>query len=65
MENTIAGDRMLSTINISGADVVDLSFLQQREEERKTKRETECWSTGVMVQSSPNSPSLHHSITPA
>jgi ABC-type nitrate/sulfonate/bicarbonate transport system substrate-binding protein len=38
MENMIASDRMLSTMNINGAEVVDLSFLKQLEEERKTKR---------------------------
>jgi hypothetical protein len=37
MENTIAGDRMLSTMNISGPDVMELSFLKQLEEERKSK----------------------------
>jgi hypothetical protein len=31
-------DRMLSTMNINGADVMDLSFLKQLEEERKTKK---------------------------
>jgi hypothetical protein len=29
---------MLSTMNINGADVMDLSFLKQLEEERKAKR---------------------------
>jgi ABC-type nitrate/sulfonate/bicarbonate transport system substrate-binding protein len=38
MENMIASDRMLSTMNINGADVMDLSFLKQLEEERKAKR---------------------------
>jgi ABC-type nitrate/sulfonate/bicarbonate transport system substrate-binding protein len=38
MENMIASDRMLSTMNINGADVMDLSFLKQLEEERKTKK---------------------------
>jgi NitT/TauT family transport system substrate-binding protein len=38
MENMIASDRMLSTMNINGADVMDLSFLRQLEEERKIKR---------------------------
>jgi hypothetical protein len=38
MENNIASDRMLSTMNINGADVMDLSFLKQLEEERKNKR---------------------------
>jgi ABC-type nitrate/sulfonate/bicarbonate transport system substrate-binding protein len=38
MENMIASDRMLSTMNINGADVMDLSFLRQLEEERKLKK---------------------------
>jgi ABC-type nitrate/sulfonate/bicarbonate transport system substrate-binding protein len=38
MENMIASDRMLSTMNINGADVMDLSFLKQLEEERKAKK---------------------------
>jgi NitT/TauT family transport system substrate-binding protein len=38
MENMISSDRMLSTMNINGADVMDLSFLKQLEEERKLKR---------------------------
>jgi ABC-type nitrate/sulfonate/bicarbonate transport system substrate-binding protein len=38
MENMIASDRMLSTMNINGADVMDLSFLKQLEEERKTRK---------------------------
>ena len=38
MENMIASDRMLSTMNINGADVMDLSFLRQLEEERKTRK---------------------------
>lgn len=38
MENMIASDRMLSTMNINGADVMDLSFLKQLEEERKSKK---------------------------
>lgn len=37
MENMIASDRMLSTMNINGAEVMDLSFLKQLEEERKAK----------------------------
>ena len=37
MENMIASDRMLSTMNINGADVMDLSFLRQLEEERRKK----------------------------
>jgi ABC-type nitrate/sulfonate/bicarbonate transport system substrate-binding protein len=38
MENMIASDRNLATMHINGADVMDLSFLKQLEEERKTKR---------------------------
>ena len=38
MENMIASDRLLSTMNINGADVMDLSFLKQLEEERKFKK---------------------------
>jgi NitT/TauT family transport system substrate-binding protein len=38
MENMIASDRALSTMNINPLDVLDLSFLQRLEEERKTKR---------------------------
>jgi NitT/TauT family transport system substrate-binding protein len=38
MENMIASDKLLATMNINGADVMDLSFLKQLEEERKTKR---------------------------
>ena len=38
MENMIASDRMLSTMNINGAEVMDLSFLKQLEEERKTRK---------------------------
>jgi NitT/TauT family transport system substrate-binding protein len=38
MENMIASDRTLATMNINGADVMDLSFLKQLEEERKAKR---------------------------
>jgi len=38
MENMIASDRVLSTMNINPMDVLDLSFLKQLEEERKTKR---------------------------
>ena len=38
LENMIASDRMLSTMNIKGADVMDLSFLRQLEEERKTRK---------------------------
>jgi hypothetical protein len=38
MENMIASDRVLSTMNITPLDVLDLSFLQKLEEERKGKR---------------------------
>ena len=38
MENMIASDRTLSTMSINPSDVLDLSFLKQLEEERKTKR---------------------------
>jgi NitT/TauT family transport system substrate-binding protein len=38
MENMIASDRLLSTMNINGAEVMDLSFLKQLEEERKAKK---------------------------
>jgi hypothetical protein len=34
----IATDKLLSTMNITGADVMDLSFLRQLEEERKNKK---------------------------
>jgi len=37
MENMIASDRVLSTMNVNPLDVLDLSFLKQLEEERKTK----------------------------
>ena len=38
MENMIASDRTLSTMSINAADVLDLSFLKQLEEERKTRK---------------------------
>jgi ABC-type nitrate/sulfonate/bicarbonate transport system substrate-binding protein len=38
MHNMIASDRLLSSMNIDGADVMDLSFLRQLEEERKSKK---------------------------
>ena len=38
MENMIASDRMLSTMNLNGADVMDLSFLKQLEDERKARK---------------------------
>jgi ABC-type nitrate/sulfonate/bicarbonate transport system substrate-binding protein len=38
MENMIASDRTLAAMNINGADVMDLSFLKQLEEERKGKK---------------------------
>jgi hypothetical protein len=34
----IASDRMLSTMNINGAEVMDLSFLRQLEQERNAKK---------------------------
>jgi hypothetical protein len=34
----IANDRLLSTMNINGADVMDLSLLKQLEEERKVRK---------------------------
>ncbi|HEY7164893.1 MAG TPA: ABC transporter substrate-binding protein [Candidatus Binatia bacterium] len=37
MENMIASDRTLSSMNINAADVLDLSFLKQLEEERKKR----------------------------
>jgi ABC-type nitrate/sulfonate/bicarbonate transport system substrate-binding protein len=38
MENMISSDRLLSTMNINGAEMLDLSFLKQLEEERKGKK---------------------------
>jgi NitT/TauT family transport system substrate-binding protein len=38
MENMIQSDRVLATANVTGTDVLDLSFLKQLEEERKTKK---------------------------
>jgi NitT/TauT family transport system substrate-binding protein len=38
MENMIASDRVLSTMNVNPLDVLDLSFLKQLEEERKARR---------------------------
>ena len=38
MENMIASDKLLSTMNINGADVMDLSFLKQLAEERKMRK---------------------------
>jgi hypothetical protein len=38
MENMISSDRLLSTMNINGAEILDLSFLKQLEEERKGKK---------------------------
>jgi NitT/TauT family transport system substrate-binding protein len=38
MENMIASDRVLSTANVNPLAVLDLSFLKQLEEERKTKK---------------------------
>jgi hypothetical protein len=37
MESMISSDRLLSTLNINGAEVMDLSLLKQLEEERKAK----------------------------
>ena len=37
MDNMIASDRIMATMNINGADVMDLSFLKQLEEERKSQ----------------------------
>ena len=37
IENFIANDRVLSTMNVKAAEVLDLSFLEKLEEERKTK----------------------------
>jgi hypothetical protein len=33
----IASDKVLSTMNINAGDVLDLSFLQKLDEERRTK----------------------------
>jgi len=38
IDNMIASDKVLSTMNINACDVLDLSFLQKLEEERRTKR---------------------------
>ncbi|HEY2917666.1 MAG TPA: ABC transporter substrate-binding protein [Candidatus Binatia bacterium] len=38
MENMIGSDKVLSTMNINAADILDLSFLRQLEEERRTKK---------------------------
>jgi NitT/TauT family transport system substrate-binding protein len=38
MENMIQSDRMLSTMSINPAEVMDLSFLKQLEEERKRRK---------------------------
>jgi len=37
IENVISNDRALSTMNLRGADMLDLSFLQRLEEERRVK----------------------------
>ena len=37
IENFIANDRVLSTMNLKAADILDLSFLEKLAEERKTK----------------------------
>lgn len=37
IDNAISSDKVLSTMNLKGADMLDVSFLQKLEEERKTK----------------------------
>ena len=37
IDNMIASDKVLSTMNINAGDVLDLSFLQKLDEERRTK----------------------------
>jgi hypothetical protein len=37
IDNMIASDKVLSTMNINAGDLLDLSFLQKLEEERRTK----------------------------
>jgi stalled ribosome alternative rescue factor ArfA len=37
LENIISNDRALVKMNINAAEILDLSFLQRLEEERKTK----------------------------
>ncbi len=37
IENFIANDRVLSTMNLRAADILDLSFLERLEEERKAR----------------------------
>ena len=37
IDNMISSDKVLSTMNINASDVLDLSFLQKLEEERRTK----------------------------
>jgi ABC-type nitrate/sulfonate/bicarbonate transport system substrate-binding protein len=37
IENFIANDKVLSTMNLRAADILDLSFLERLEEEKKTK----------------------------
>ena len=37
IENFISNDRVLSTMNLKAAEVLDFSFLEKLEEERKTK----------------------------
>ncbi|MBI4528819.1 MAG: ABC transporter substrate-binding protein [Deltaproteobacteria bacterium] len=39
VENVIVNDRVLSGMNLRTADILDLSFLQRLDEERKTKRQ--------------------------
>jgi NitT/TauT family transport system substrate-binding protein len=38
MDNMIASDRTMATMNINSADVMDLSFLKQLEEERRSRK---------------------------
>jgi hypothetical protein len=37
IDNMITSDKVLSTMNINAGDVLDLSFLQKLDEERRTK----------------------------
>jgi len=37
IDNMISSDKVLSTMNMNAGDVLDLSFLQKLEEERRTK----------------------------
>jgi hypothetical protein len=38
MENMIGSDKVLSTMNINAMEILDLSFLKQLEEERRTRK---------------------------